>query len=732
MFRFLHRWAGLTTAVLLITISLTGVVLSVFPMLSADRTADRLNAGALVQAVQENVDGAQAISIDDNGVVTVTAFGAEGFQRLEIDAATGAVIGPVNTGQVELWFENLHRNLFLSDAGALAVLIASGAMVVLGLSGYALAARRLGGWRKLFIRDRGDGAGGLHLKVARVAGVGIILSAATGTWMGLATLGVVPDPNPLAPMPTDVSTSAALPASDLTALTAIAGDDLRGVVLPRDGMAGAVFEVETHDGAGTVDPATGEMLTWADRSAWSWAMSLIHLLHTGQGASLLGVVLGLMSLPVPLLSVTGVMVWLGGRSRAPRVPKVQPEMADVVLLVGSEGGTTWRFANAFAKSLTNAGQSVHLDDMNHFAPARYTSAKSIVVFAATYGDGDAPQSAREFIAELDKMDDVPRMGLTILGFGDSTYPAFCGYADAVACAARAKGRTLAMDPQTVDRQSSNDFTNFGFAYGAAHGLDLGDIAADLEHRPTQSLRLVAKTMHGETAQAPTAVLRFALPKRSVMDRLLGRGFAGFEAGDLLNIIPQGDDSPRAYSLASGTRDGFAEICVRKVPGGLASTQLCAMKLGEEITAYVTPNAHFHLPKGREPIRLIGAGAGIGALAGMVRANTNHREAHLFFGMRTRSGGLPFEADLEQWEADGRLTEMTVALSRSAQPRYVQTALRDDAACVRDLISRGAHVMICGGRDMGAGVRDAIDEIIAPLGLSVRALETEGRYATDVF
>lgn len=731
MFRVLHRWAGVVAALLLVIVSLTGFILSIFPLITADRTAARLDAGSLIVAVQDSLPGVQQINVSDNGVVTATAFGADGLQQIVVDAATGASLGPVTTSGLELWFENLHRNLFLSDTGQLAVLIASVAMVALTISGLALAARRLGGWRKLLSRDHGNGAGGLHLKVARIAAVGLIISSVTGVWMGFATLGVIPDPSPLADMPT-VSVEAALPANELAALTSIDGAELRSITLPVEGLSGQAYEVETDAGAGFFDPATGEMLTWTDRSGWSKVMDVVHLLHTGQGASLLGLILGLMSLAVPVLSGSGILVWLAGRGKNIKVANAAAVSADVIVLVGSEGGSTWRFANAFARSVQNAGLTAHLAPMNNFAPQTYSAAKSIVVFAATYGDGDAPESAKDFIAKLAAMENAPKVPLSVLGFGDSSYPDFCGFADEVAREAQAKGWSLLIETGKIDRQSTGEFSNWGCAYAAATGIDLGDVATALERPEMAELTLVSKSVYGEGAQAPTAVLRFAMPKVSLMDRLLGRNFAKFQAGDLLNIIPDGSDSPRSYSLASGTKDDFVEICVRKVPGGLASTQLCSMERGDKLLAYVTPNAHFHAPKDASSLILIGAGAGIGSLAGIVRGNRRKRPAHLFFGMRSRSGGLPYEAEFEQWQGDGRLSELTIALSRSDTPRYVQQALMEEAAKLRNLVQQGAHFMICGGRDMGDGVRAALEEIIAPLGMSVNQLEKEGRYAVDVF
>jgi sulfite reductase (NADPH) flavoprotein alpha-component len=41
-------------------------------------------------------------------------------------------------------------------------------------------------------------------------------------------------------------------------------------------------------------------------------------------------------------------------------------------------------------------------------------------------------------------------------------------------------------------------------------------------------------------------------------------------------------------------------------------------------------------------------------------------------------------------------------------------------------------MVCGGREMAQGVRDAMTDILHPLGLSPATLRAGGRYAEDVY
>jgi sulfite reductase (NADPH) flavoprotein alpha-component len=284
---------------------------------------------------------------------------------------------------------------------------------------------------------------------------------------------------------------------------------------------------------------------------------------------------------------------------------------------------------------------------------------------------------------------------------------------------------------SIDRQSPQDFARWGRALGAALGLDL-----ELSHQPvlptTETLTLVSRRDYGSEVQAPTAILRFALPRVSLWQRLTGTRFARFQAGDLIGILPEGSAVPRLYSLASAGRDGFVEIVVRKHPGGLCSGQLTALEPGDTVTAFLRRNPGFRPGRGRAPLILIGAGTGIGPLAGFVRGNARRRPVHLFFGMRHPDSDFFYGEEMPGWQEEGRLTRLVTAVSRGARPHYVQDALRGEASQVAELIRNGARVMVCGGRDMAAGVADALAEILAPAGLSPAVLKAEGRYVEDVY
>lgn len=735
MNRALHRWPGLLALVLVTVLALSGAALSVFPAaerLGAPQAAAGLSVAELAARIQAAYPGVEQIRRAPSGRITAYWFDGGAPGAAVIDPATGQGVDSADPNQTERWLTNLHRSLFLDDAGRMAAAAGAAAMLVLALSGAALVARRAGGWRRWFAPLRGPIAGRLHVEIARVAVVGLALSSATALWMTASTFDLLPDHGTVLPVPAAVSsdTSAAIAEMDLLATTPVA--EFRELAFPYPGDATDVFTLKTDRGTGYLDQGTGALLAWADLTIWERVSETIYMLHTGQGAATLGLVLGLMAMGVPIMGGTGLVLWLAGqRSRLRIEGNAAASRADIIILVGSEGGSTWSFAATLHKALTAAGHAVHAAPMSAFDPSRYTRARGILILSATYGDGDAPASAKGFLDRLTRSDAGPAMPLAVLGFGDRGFPAYCAFARTVAETATAKGWELLLPFDTVDRQSSQDFARWGQALGQALGIDLG-----LSHQPvapvTDVLTLVSRRDYGAEVQAPTAILRFALPKISLWRRLTGSGFAGFRAGDLLGILPEGSAVPRFYSLASGRRDGFVEIVVRKHPGGLCSGQLMAMKPGDIVSAFLRPNPRFHAARDRAPLILVGAGTGIGPLAGFIRGNPAQRQVHLFFGMRHPDSDFLYGEEISHWQTEGRLSRLVTAVSRGPRPHYVQDALRAESAEVARLIRDGARVMVCGGRDMAAGVADALADILAPVGLTPIALKAEGRYVEDVY
>lgn len=322
MIRALHRWPGLLALVLVTVLALSGAALSVFPMaerLVAPQAVAGQSVADMAARVAATHPGLEEIRRSPSGTITAWWFDGGTPGSAVIDPATGADVGSADPNPVERWLTNLHRSLFLDDAGRLVMAAGAAAMLVLALSGAALVARRTGGWRRGFARLRGPLVGRLHVELARVAVMGLALSAATALWMTASTFDLLPDGAVRPADPAAVSGQMAFPLGQMAALQDVPVSALRKLSFPYAGDAQDVFTLSTDAGTGLIDQGTGELLSWADLTPWQQVSETIYMLHTGQGAAVLGLVLGLIALSVPVMGVTGALIWVAGRRGRPCV-----------------------------------------------------------------------------------------------------------------------------------------------------------------------------------------------------------------------------------------------------------------------------------------------------------------------------------------------------------------------------------------------------------------------------
>lgn len=736
MLRKLHSTLGLIAALLLLMVALTGAVLSLFPTLERVKAADAggIDVATLAGRVVANVPGVESLVRDPSGAIIAYHLAGDAQRVSRIDPASGEIIAAYQASAIQRWVKNLHRRLLLDDTGRAAIGVTAGWMLVILVCGLLLFVRQVGGWRRLAGPLRGDSLQRLHDEPARLALAGLALSAATGMLMSLASFGLIPEgggTDPLLDLQPSAATTIAL--DRMPALRGVDVSRLEQLKLATPGDAGDVIELETIDGAGAIDPATGDWLAYVALDRWQRLHATVRMLHTGEGVWWLALLLGASSLTVPLLVVTGLLIWRRRRRSLPRlVGNTTVQDADTVLLVGSETNTTWAFALALHTALTHAGLRVHTASMNELAVG-YRHASRLLVLAATYGDGEAPEGARRFLARLDRMPAPTGMAFAVLGFGDRQFPRFCAFARQVHAALLAKGLQPLREPGTIDRQSEPEFREWCEWLGRTLG-----VALDIQYTPplirTTALTLVSRTDYGADPSTLAAVLRFVptAPTPGWRSWLGASGLLPFETGDLLGVVPPGGASPRYYSLASADADGVVEICVRRQVGGVCSTFLTGLQPGARIEAFVRPHASFRPAVGELPVILIGAGTGIGPLIGFIRHNPPQRSMYLYFGARNAEDDFLYREELHGLVDDRRLRALTTAFSRSLERAYVQDRLVADAQRLRDLIAQGAQVMVCGGRKMADGVAKAWEGILAGTGSSVAQLREQGRYVEDVY
>ncbi|WP_029045196.1 sulfite reductase flavoprotein subunit alpha [Cupriavidus sp. amp6] len=469
------------------------------------------------------------------------------------------------------------------------------------------------------------------------------------------------------------------------------------------------------------------------------------------------------------------------------------DTTDGVTLVAyaSQTGFAEQLALQTATALQGAGMPVQLLSLAEVDAGRLAACRQALFVVSTTGEGDAPDSASGFARRLlaGGADGLRELRYGILALGDSSYARFCAFGHALDHWLQRHRAQPLFDLIEVDNGDAGALRHWQNHLSALSG---GAEIADWE-RPRYGDWVLAQRHHvnpgshgapafhlvlepqelgaldwqpGDIAEvgpchAPAEVER--LLARLALDgatrvRCDGRGFTLAEA--LATRMPLPDAhfaamqgvpaqqlidalSPlphREYSIASLPQDGRLELLVRQARRddgrlGLASGWLTEhAAVGAHIALRIRANRGFHPPAGDRPLILVGNGTGLAGLRAHLkaRAAAGRRRNWLLFGERSAQHDAFFADELAAWQADGTLQRVDHAWSRhGGTARYVQDALRAQAALLREWVADGAAIYVCGSlQGMAGGVNEALMEILGESAL--RAIADEGRYRRDVY
>lgn len=698
--RYAHLALALFSSIFLLLASVTGIIMAIDA--AQEKTLpyktvnfDQITLGETLPILKKAYPEITELSIDHNQFVMLQAIDEDGNDiNAYIDPKTGKIVGtPLKKSEFIQWVTAFHRSLFLHEAGRFLVGVISFLLVLISISGFVLVLKRQRGIRNFFSKVIKEYfAQYYHVVLGRLSLIPILIIALTGTYLSLERFNFFMGEEKSKPVKTELSAEAKKTSIFKNTLLS----DVKKIEFPFTDDPEEYYIIELKGREIEVNQVTGTVIS-EKRSPLTLQLSALSLdLHTGRTHAVWAVILALACINILFFIYSGFAMTL--KRRSSRIKnKFNANESSIILLVGSENGSTFRFANAILKQLTDQGHKAFITELNRYSV--YPNAEHIIFFSSTHGLGDPPSNGNKFKTLLHQQQQQQKIKFSVVGFGSQSYPDFCKFAvETDQLLETQKWAERFLELQTVNDKSAVEFVNWVKLWNEKTGIPLATTPSLYNHVPKglQKLMVLNKTALSETEHTFILTLRAGARTK-------------FASGDLLAIYPANDSRERLYSI--GNHSGNIQLVVKLHPHGLGSGFLNNLEAGNTIKARIINNKAFHFPAKASKVALISNGTGIAPFLGMIEQNRRKTETHLYCGFRmeteTVSGYKKFSDEMIQKQ---KLTSFHLAFSREAEHIYVMDLIKRDAAFFANLLQQGGVIMICGSLSMQKDVEAVLNEL----------------------
>ncbi|WP_425917382.1 sulfite reductase subunit alpha [Acinetobacter sp. TSRC1-2] len=458
-------------------------------------------------------------------------------------------------------------------------------------------------------------------------------------------------------------------------------------------------------------------------------------------------------------------------------PKAALSQNDDLIVFATQSGQAEHYAKQTAQQLERIGQRVSIVDIQYLTVEQLLAAHKVLWFVSTYGEGDAPDTARLTIKNIfsDSSLDLSHQSYAILALGDKRYTHFCRFGHVLnqhlqqhqakalfkmVCVDHLKPADLNRWTQRLEQLTQQQFTSaqqdqnwhsfnlknrvclnsgsqgnpiYQIQLSSAKGLNWssGDILEVQCGNRLEDIQTFLQAQQLTVNEDLLAALQFK-NLRQFPEQLPNESFEDWvQRFDVLAI--------REYSIASITEQGRVELVVRQEKTatglGLGSGWLTEYAtLGQNMVARIRSNPAFHLKPTQKSLILIGNGTGIAGLVAHLaqRQQWSEPQNWLIFGERQQQFDHLYKDQIQQWQAQGFLPEVDYAFSRDqAEKIYVQHILQQKSEQLLNWIEAGAAIYVCGSlKGMAQEVEKTLFNILGTEQLE--QLRIEGRYQRDVY
>ena len=728
IWRYAHLALAIVSSVFLLLLSITGVILAVdavnekIPPYRMQHIED-LNLAQTVSSLRKVYPEIMEISVDHNQFVSIDAIDADGNTvKGYIDPNTGHLLGPqLNKSQFVQWVTALHRSLFLKVTGRVIIGVVSFLLFLITISGIVLIVKRQQGVRHFFAKiNRDFFAQYFHVVSGRIFLIPILILALTGTYLFLVRIEILKKPNQTIEYPNKVKEDIELEVEKFSIFQHTKLVDLTKLEFPfMEGDPDEFFILKLRDRELTINQLNGSVHKEVKYPFTALAEQFSLDLHTGKTNIVWAIILGLASLNIVFFIYTGFVITFK-RTGTKIKNKYRAEEAEIIILFGTENGSTLFFANQIHKQLLADGQKSLLLGMNQYQ--RFPNAKHLLVFTSTYGLGTAPSNALQFEQKVNGCPQEQDVHFSVLGFGSKAYPDFCAYAKEIDDLLEKQAwasRLTAL--QTVNDKNIDELISWIHHWSEKTDIALASAPAIYSSKVVglTKFKVVAKSTVSATNTTFTLLLK-PLSKVKI------------QSGDLLAIYPAQDQRERFYSI--GYKDGMVQLVVKLFPDGFGSGFLYQLEANQTLQARVMVNPSFHFPKEAATVALIANGTGVAPFLGMISENKSMIPVRLYAGFRHQNEMTARYVEFADEQIKrGYLKQFELAFSREQHAQYVMDLIYRDALYFVELLEKEGCILLCGSLRMQHDVEQTLNALLLEhVGKTIAVYKENGQILTDCY
>ena len=432
IWRYCHFSLAAVASLFLILASLTGAILAFEPITDSLKNysinnLDEINLKQTISVLDKKFKEVYEVQITTEDFVSakVLTFSNQ-TEEIYLNPISGETLEKVKPkSKFFSFFTNLHRSLFFKKMGRIFVGIISFILSLITLTGLMLLIQRQGGVLKIFKKIKeNDFSERYHVIFSRIFVLPIFLIAISGAYLTFDRF-ILGDLRNSISVKGEILSEKRYLEFDLITL-----DKVKKVTYPFSKSEIEFYAIELNDRSVMVNQYTNRIYSQSFYPYSYFTKNWFYNLHTGKGNLLLSIILLVSSISILFFMFTGFKISVQSTLKRLKVKYLLSEKdSKYIILVGSEKGNTLEFAKFLSAQIQSFGEEVIIKNLNNYKI--YNQAKTFIILTSTYGEGDPPSNANNFVPLFKKFSQPNKINYSIIGFGSLKYPKFCAFAEKV-------------------------------------------------------------------------------------------------------------------------------------------------------------------------------------------------------------------------------------------------------------------------------------------------------------